>query len=439
MTDVIMPQVGQDIPTATILAWHKQVGDTVSRGDVIAEVESDKATFEVEADCDGVLSEILHEAGAEVEVFKPIGRIGAGTPHTQAVSPHAEHTGNAGDTTSSAPSATRPAAQSAPAATTTPVQPSFASASGHASERIFASPLARRLAREHGIELRTLVGSGPGGRIKKRDVMRAARNAPAASHAPDPGRGTAVPAAPSVPAVRGDGDIVEPFGRIRQRIAERLTASKRNIPHFYLFLDVDMTDAMAWRTAFNTAQARTANPVKVTITDLLIKATAHALTCEPTLNAHVEADKLIRKAAVNIGVATSTDDGLLVPVIADADRKSLTGIAIESKRNAAAARQGQLNLDPVGSFTISSMGMFGIRGFVPIINPPQCAILAVGAIEKRLAPVEVGGVDAIAVRHMMTLTLAADHRAVDGVVGARFLNSIKDTLENLAAGAPSWG
>jgi len=373
MITIIMPQVGQDIPSARIIEWRKAEGERVEAGEVVLVVESEKASFEVEAEQGGTLLKVLHGEDEEVDVFAPLAYIGEpGEPIPEAVEEEAE-----------AEPAQRPSPPPAPK----PRQ-----------GRMAASPSARRIARERGVDLSTVTGSGPGGRIIKRDVVGA-------------------------PAQVAEGDTVEPFGRMRRRIAERLSLSARTVPHFYLSMDVDMTDALAWRREFNDS----AN-AHVTVTDLVIRAAALALRDFERLNAHVDADRMVIKARVNIGVAVGTGDGLLVPVIADADRLDLPRIAELNRRNAEAALRGALRSGAVGTFTITSMGMFGVREFRPIINPPECAILAVGAAHKCLVPTH----DGPAARDVMTLTLGCDHRAVDGAYAAQFLGRVKESLENPA-------
>lgn len=218
-------------------------------------------------------------------------------------------------------------------------------------------------------------------------------------------------------------DAIIPFSKMRQRIADRLTHSNQTVPHFYVSIDVDMSDAGQWRQTFNRDHS-----VHLSITDLIIKATATALSDFPHMNAHVDAKSMVLKRHINIGVAVAVDDGLLVPVIPDADKKGLVEISKLSKKNTAAARQGVITASGVGTFTISSLGMYGVDSFLPIINPPECAILGVGGAHRRAVPVENG----IGVREMMTLTLGCDHRAVDGTYAVQFLNKIKEHLENIS-------
>jgi len=383
-----MPQVGQDIETARIVEWCKDEGEEVDVGDVVVVIESDKASFEIEAEEAGVLLKILHEPDEEVEIFKPLGYIGA--PGDKIPDETAEAAAAAAAAEQKAPASQEPAA---------PVEGAQKPPGEH--ERINASPSARRLARERGIDLSTVRGTGPGGRITSEDVAAA--------------QGAAAPQAPAAE------DKVIPYGKMRRRAADRLTESVRNVPHFYLSLDADMTDALALRRKFNET-----GDAHVTVTDLVIKACATALREFEKMNAHAFHDRLSVKPHVNIGVAVAADEGLLVPVIADADKKSLCEIARTSAALSEHARRGALRSDAVGTFTVTSLGMYGIREFWPIINPPECGILAVGMIESRFLVFENG----FAPRDVMTMVLAADHRAVDGAYAAAFLNRVRECLED---------
>jgi pyruvate dehydrogenase E2 component (dihydrolipoamide acetyltransferase) len=363
-------------------------------------VESDKAVFDVEVDESGVLLEILHQAGEEVEVLKPIAYLGQADERPSSPEQHGQ----------SEAVAAQMRADSEPGKSAAPLPE---------RRRIAASPTARRHAREHGIDLETVSGTGPGGRIVLADIEAAIASGEAA------GGAASIPASPA----QVSGDTVVPFSRIEQRMADRLTMSKTSIPHFYLFTDVDMTEAAGWRERYNRSTGE-----RITFTDLIIKATSSALVEFPKMNSHVEKNRLVLKADINIGVATWVDAGLLVPVIPHADSKNLQEISARLKKNTEAAKRGVMELNHAGTFTITSLGMHGIKGFVPIINPPQCAILAVGAIESRVVPISGG----IGVREMATLILAADHRAVEGVGTASFLNKIKGDLENINEVASDW-
>lgn len=411
MVPIIMPQVGQDYPTGTIVQWLKKPNDPVAKGETIVLVESEKATFEVEAEESGVLAKILHPEGAEVEILKPIGYVG--------------QPGEADDT--AAPTAPKPAAAEAaqapetpsPAATTTPVRE---------RSRPFASPSARRLARQHGLDLAAIEGSGPRGRIVKRDVLAAVDTAAPAKTTAAPAKATAPLAGPNV-ETGDDGDEVQPFSRMRAKIAERLTHSKQTKPHFYLSVDVDVTDLLAWRARINQDDT-----LHLTVTDLIVKATAAALTRFGRMNAYVDTDRVVVKKDVNVGVAVSVPEGLLVPVIPSTNRKSLREISALSRENTSAAARGSVKLGVPGTFTVSTLGMYGIRTFLPIINPPECAILAVGAAEKRVVPVDGN----IGIRDVMSLTLACDHRGVDGAYAAQFLREIRSYLQDVHGPEAAW-
>jgi len=380
---VLMPQVGQDIKTARIVEWLKKENDEVKAGEVIATVESDKAAFDVEAYTAGVLLKILYAEGQEVEVLTPIAYIGQAGEEVEAPQMPAD----------------------APALQDRTEVPAGATPREEKDARA-VSPAARRLAREKGIDPETLRGTGPGGRITKQDVLAAAS------------------AREGGPEVAEPGDTVIVFSPMRARIAERLTRSKQTIPHFYITMDADMSHALDWRRRFNEA-----GPTKVTLTDMMVKAAGLALAEYPQMNAHVESDRIILKQAINIGVAVSVEEGLIVPVVADADKKSIAQISQASRENAEAARTGRLKPQPVGGLTVTNLGMYAVDMFVPVINPPEAAILAVGVVTKRPAVVD----DRIVAREMMTMTLACDHRAVDGTYAARFLESIKKHIENPAS------
>jgi len=376
MIPVIMPQIGQDVETGVITRWNKQVGESVKKGEVLASVEGDKATFDIEAEAGGVLLEIVVAQGQEGKVLEPVAFIG-----------------EPGENSGSAP--VRGPAVSAQISA--PSVPSPSSVVGQArGARRFSSPSARRIARDLGVEVGRIAGSGPGGRVVKKDVLAAVQQ----------------------PAGRR-GDTVIPHSRMRQLIAQRLSLSKSTIPHFYLFQDVDMEEALERRELYNRR-----NGCQVTITDMVVQAAALALAEFPRLNAHVDDRGLTVKGAINIGVATATEDGLMVPVIPEADTKDIRALSAEIKAKAEQARRGRLDPSARGSFTITSLGMFGTQSFLPIINPPEAAILGVGAAQAR--PAAVGGL--LGVRRQMTLTLACDHRAVSGDEAARFLGRLRDIL-----------
>jgi pyruvate dehydrogenase E2 component (dihydrolipoamide acetyltransferase) len=395
MKPIIMPQVGHNIPSARIIQWRKKEGQAVEKGETVLVVESDKASFEVEAEASGVLLKVLYQEDEEVEILKPLGYIGAPGETIDVEETTAQEQ-------PTEPLQVRPAP-------TPEIQPA-SRPGGEMPARILASPSARRVAQEKGIDLAQVKGTGPGGRITKSDVLAATATIPAAQ------------VTDSLAANISPEDKVVPFSKMRKRIAESLSLSKKTIPHSYLFVDVDMSEALAWRKVTNEKEG-----IKITITDMVIKAAAAALKEFVKMNAYVEQDRMVIKKAVNIGVAIALDEGVLVGVIANADEKSIGEISQVSKRNAEAARRGSISASAPATFTVSSLGPYGVQGFLPIINPPECGILAVGTIEKRAVPLE----EATAVRDVMTVALASDHRAVDGTYAAQFLNRIKNYLENI--------
>ena len=396
MIPIIMPQVGQDYPTGTIVEWLKCENDPVQKGEVILRVESEKAVFDVEADAEGVLLKVLYEQGAEVDILKPVAWIGQPGETVDASTPSAKTEG--------------------PDNTDVRVaeKPSRSSDVPQQGGKILVSPAVRKAAQRDGIDLALIKGSGPGGRIIKRDLAAALQETPPAQAEPE-----------TLADGLSDEDQVIPFSKMRAKIAQRLTHSVQTIPHFYLNIDVDVTALLAHRQQINQE-----SDVRISVTDLVIHAVARSLPDSGRMNAHVSADKIVLKHDVHIGVAVAVEDGLLVPVIPHADQKSLLEISEISAKNAAAARRGSMNPTPAGTFTISTLGMYAIKSYLPIINPPQCAILAVGTAESRVVPFE-GKID---VRKMMSLTLAADHRTVDGAYAAQFLNQVRRRLEEVQFG-----
>jgi len=380
---VNMPQIGQDINKGMIREWYVGEGDQVEEGDILATVESEKAAFEVEALDSGTLIKILFEVGQEAEVFKPIAYIGV--PGEQI--PEASNIEPSGD----------PAPLKADTG-----DPSPGPAGG---EKIFASPAVKRMAREHNISLDEIRGSGPEGRIISRDLL------------PYLERGNEEPMEDA-----GKADQLIPFSPPRQNIARRLTQSKQNIPHFYLSRHINVSGMLSEREKFNEN-----HPDKLSINDLILFAVAASLKEFPKLNAHVQESQIILKGNINIGIAVIVEDGILVPVIPDADRKSPDEISHIAKDIIQKAQRGIMQGGSPGSFTVSNLGMYGISEFQAIINPPETAILSVGNAEKRAVPGDQG----VEFADYMTFGLACDHRVIDGAYGARFLASIADNLENL--------
>ncbi|GBR42386.1 pyruvate dehydrogenase complex dihydrolipoamide acetyltransferase [Gluconobacter roseus] len=402
-TDILMPALSPTMTEGKLARWLKAEGDTVSAGDVIAEIETDKATMEVEAVDEGILGRILIQEGAEgILVNTPIAVL---VEEGEAV-PEASST-----QTTAAPKAEAAPAEAKPASAT-------AKAPGEdKGERIFVSPLAKRMARERGIALGALTGSGPNGRILKRDVEKGP-NAPK----------TAPKTAPAATPVTTSEETVRrvPNSTMRKVIARRLTESKTQVPHFYVSVDIELDALLELRSKLNaTAQE---NSFKISVNDMMIKAVALALKKVPGVNVQFTDAETLHFENVDISMAVSIPDGLITPIIRDADRKSLREISVEAKDLAKRARAGKLKPEEFqgGTFSISNMGMFGVREFAAIINPPQAGILAIASGEKRAV---VRGSE-IAVATVMTATLSVDHRAVDGALGAEWLNALRDIVQN---------
>jgi pyruvate dehydrogenase E2 component (dihydrolipoamide acetyltransferase) len=447
MPEIIMPRLSDTMEEGTLSRWFKREGEMVHRGDVIAEIETDKASMELEAYDEGPLTRILVQEGDTVPIGTPIAVIGEGGPAAPAeAAPSAEAP------PSEAPSAEAPPAeveaapeqrpQAAPdreAAPPEPAVPPQAPPGRGPGGRVPTSPLARRIAREHGIDITTIKGSGPGGRIVRADVEAAIARREQEKAAPPPAAAPAAPAAErpaaapagrpivhetEAPSLPEDADEV-PLNRMRRLTAQRLTRSVQEAPHFYLTSVVDAEPLLAYRAELNAALAD--RGPKITITDLILKACAVMLREHRELNASWAETRILRHHRVNLGLAVALDDGLIVPVIHDADRKTLTEIAREAHDLAQRARTGKLTLDELagGTFTVSNLGPFGIDHFTAVINPPQAAILAVGAAKPQ--PVVRDGEVRPGVT--MALTLSIDHRVLDGATGAAYLADLKSLLE----------
>jgi pyruvate dehydrogenase E2 component (dihydrolipoamide acetyltransferase) len=388
-TSVIMPALGVAQQTGTLLKWLKAEGQSVSKGEPLMEIETDKATVEIEAAASGTLTQVIAKAGDEIPVGQTIALILA-----SGESPPVK----------TSPAAPAPIAAAKEIGLKRPVKtPSVEKPSGPSGERLLASPAAKRIARERRIDLANLKGSGPEGSIVAEDVLRAV---------PDLGRPAAVTAQEIVP--------LTPMRRI---VGQRMTQSKQTAPHFYASMDTDMTAVNEMR-----AKWKEKGEAKVpSINDFILHACARALKDFPSLNSTFTEQGMKVHADINIGTAVALDEGLVVPVIRTADRLSLTELAAQSRELIDKAQKKKLfPLDyEGGTFTVSNLGMLGVDSFIAIINPPQCAILAIG----RLAPRVVVDDGMFAIKPLMTATLSADHRVVDGAIAARFLQEIKKLLE----------
>ena len=394
-TDVIMPALGFDMTEGLLARWLKNEGDPVEKGQAIAEIETEKATVEIEAASAGILARIIVHAGETVPVGTVIGVIA-----------------EAGDevTTVSAPSPSPPALTPAPALTAGSGPPEAGEGAAPSEARVKASPVARKMAEEAGLDLSRIKGTGPDGRVVERDIKAAI----AAGSAPAP---------PGVPAGPAPGATV-PLNRMRKTIARRMTESKATAPHFYITVEINMDDAMKMREQLN---ALAPEAERISVNDLVVAAAARTLARFPALNASYRGDNLEMHPQVNIGIVVALDDGLIPPVLRDADKKPLKRIAAESRALAERARTNKLRSDDLGggTFTVSNLGMFDVDEFIAIINPPEAAILAVGAVTPR--PVAVAG--EVRIAPLMKTTLSVDHRVADGAQAGRFMQEFKKLLE----------
>ncbi|MGH7102822.1 MAG: pyruvate dehydrogenase complex dihydrolipoamide acetyltransferase [Acetobacteraceae bacterium] len=457
-TNILMPALSPTMTEGTLSRWLKKEGEEVRAGDVLAEIETDKATMEVEAVDEGILGKIIVPDGtAGVAVNAPIAvllaegeKLGA-TPSPEAALPAAAappSPPNAPPPPAAKSAAPEPAAAPAPekapapAAEPAPRAQLNGAAGGETEGRMFVSPLARRMAAQAGLALQGLKGSGPHGRIVKADVEAAlaspgaARGAAPGVRAPEAARAQEAPA-PAAPAPTA-AEIIAPHRLIphttmRRVIARRLAESKRTIPHFYLTVDVALDALLKLRGELNSRSAKDGPGgeralFKLSVNDLIIKAAALALVRHPRVNATYTEEGIVEYEDVDISIAVAIPDGLITPIIRHADRKGLAAISHEMKDLAERAKAGKLKLEEFqgGGFSISNLGMFGISEFSAVINPPQSAILAIGAGEKR--PVVRDG--ALAVATEMTCTLSVDHRVIDGVIGSGWLATFKGIIED---------
>jgi len=422
--NILMPALSPTMTEGKLAKWHVKEGDKVTSGKVICEIETDKATMEVEAVDEGVIGKIVVPEGTEGVAVNAV--IAILVEEGEAVP--------AGDAKPASPApAAKPAPAPAPAAAPAAApQAAAAPAKTHDGGRVFASPLAKRLAAESGLDLSKISGSGPHGRIVKEDVEHAAKagTAKPAPQAPAPAAAPAAkaPAAPQF-VVPGEATTKIPHTSIRKVIARRMSESKQTVPHFYLTVDYEIDALLEARKAIN-ALAEKSKGSKVSVNDMVIKACAMALRDHPDVNASWSEEAMIQYNAVDIAVAVATDRGLVTPIVRNADLKGLGRIASDMKDLASRAREGKLKLDEFqgGGFTISNLGMFGIKDFLAIINPPQAAILAVGAGEERVV-VRNGQ---MVIRNIMSCSLSVDHRVVDGALGATFMQTLRSYIEQPA-------
>jgi pyruvate dehydrogenase E2 component (dihydrolipoamide acetyltransferase) len=421
MQTIIMPKMGDAMEEGTLVRWLKQEGEPVKEGEPIAEIATDKATIELEAPASGILRGIRVPEGATVPINTPLayiltegetlpeeskrdGATPAPAAAPQVVAPPSEV------------KAAYPAAAPQVVAPPSEVKAAYAPA---AEERIKASPLARKIAQEHGIDLRLLQGTGPQGRIVERDVLAYLEKMRPPAPAP-----VAAPPVPPTPAPAGAART-EPLNRLRQITAQRTTEAKQTIPHFYLTMEIDMEEALALRAKLNSME----ESFRISVNDMIVKACAVALEKHPIVNASYREGQLVYPDGIHIGIAVASEEGLLVAVVRHCEGKSLRRIAQEAQTLVQKAREGKLLPDEMtgNTFTVSNLGMFDIDEFSAIINPPASAILAVGAVKKVPVVLEDGSIQP---RARMKVTLSCDHRVLDGATGARFLQELKRVLEN---------
>jgi pyruvate dehydrogenase E2 component (dihydrolipoamide acetyltransferase) len=417
---VTMPALSPTMTEGKLAKWLVKEGDKITAGKVIAEIETDKATMEVEAVDEGTLGKILIPEGAEnVAVNTPIALILEEGETASALS------GAAAAKSTPAPAVVI-ATATPPAAAASGPRPTAAPAPAtQGGDRVIASPLARRMAQQAGLDLAGISGSGPNGRIIKIDIDAALAKGPSpAREAPAPARAPGPSAPPPAPTGAEYEDI--PLNNFRKVAAKRLTEAKQTIPHIYLTVDCEIDALMKMRADLNGRAPK--DGYKLSVNDFVIRACALALKQRPAINASWTETAIRRWKTVDVAVAVSLPEGLITPIIRNADHKGLAAISGEMKELAKRARDGKLKLNEFqgGGFTISNLGMFGIKDFAAVINPPHGAILAVGAGEQR--PVVKNG--ALAVATVMTLTLSCDHRLIDGAVGAEFLGVVKRLIED---------
>ena len=406
-TIIAMPKLGFDMAEGTLVRWVRAEGETIIKGEVLAEIETDKATVEVEAADSGVVRKHLVQEGTAVPIGTPIAILGTADEPIESLAP-------AGPA-APAPAA-RPEAAALPPSEVVPAAPT-----GRVPGGVRASPLARRMASENAVDLRAVSGSGPGGRVTKRDIASAV----------SAGRRSVVPlvetgeyAVPGLPPRLAQDEVVSP-SKLRQAISRRMTSSKQQVPHFYLTADLDAAQLVQLRAEANAALP---DETRLSFHDFVVRASALALRAYPALNASLEGDRIVRHAGIHIGTAVAVEGGLLTVVTRDADLKPLPVLSAEIRQATARARDGRVRPEDIegSTFTVSNLGMFGVDEFLAIINPPEAAILAVGAV-REVPVVQAGQVEA---GWRMKVTLSADHRVTDGAEAARWLQHLRTYLEH---------
>lgn len=431
---IIMPKLGFDMAEGTLISWTIEIGQEVNKGDVIAEIETDKATIEIETAVGGTVLQLIGEPGDIVAVGSPIGYVGAPgeTPPASdapAAAPVEEELAVEAATSASAETPAQVTVSAAQSAAT--AIPSEASGNGF----VKASPIARRLADERGLDLNQIAGSGPDGRITKKDVLNFSPDDAPAAPAPAP-----TPSAPAIPTdaarptmptfteIPSGPDVeVEDLSRIRARIGQRLVESKQFVPHFYVTTEIDMAAALELRAELN--ETIEAKEDKISVNDLVVKAVALTLRAFPNLNSHYYGNKIVRHKRINIGIAVALDDGLVNVTSYDADKTALGTMATTHRDVITRARAGKVKPAELegSTFTVSNLGPFDVDHFIAIINPPEAGILAVGSAKK--IPVVLGD-GSVGVGVRMKATISVDHRVSDGAEAAKFMQQLKLLLEN---------
>ena len=412
MTEVIMPKMGDGMEEGTLLEWLKKDGDKVKSGEVIGTIQTDKATIELESPGSGILTGFLLKGGETVPVGVPIAAILKDGESLPAGWGGKEYKPSSNGSTASVEAVA--ATESAPEVTVTEEVIVAPVSEG----RIKASPLAKKIAAEKGIDLSAIAGSGPGGRIVEKDVV-AATPVVVETPAPKP-VSTPVP----TPIAATAEDVVVPLGRLRQITAKRTQESKQQVPHFYVTVEVDVEKILALRAMFEEEESG-----KVSINDFVVKASALALKDMPEINAVFQGTSVLQFGAVNVGIAVAIADGLTVPVIKNAQSLSLRQLSVKAKELAKKAKDNKLGMDELtgSTFAISNMGMLDVDNFIAIVNQPNSAILAIASVRKKVVATDD---DQVEIRSRMNITCSFDHRVVDGAIGARFINVVKAYLEN---------
>jgi pyruvate dehydrogenase E2 component (dihydrolipoamide acetyltransferase) len=446
MSEVNMPRLSDTMQEGTIARWLKKTGDEIKKGDIVAEIETDKATMDLEAFDAGVLEQILVQEGETVPIGQAVAIIGTGDGTQQQQQQQQQPAPVAGRPVGEQgqPSDIRvePAEKQAARAQSSQIdkentQPAQPASDGSSDGRsIKASPLARRMAEEHNINLAQIHGTGPNGRIVRDDIEDVLeQKSPTANAASSSASAPAAPSSPTPPpqaeataaqtTMPQDAEVT-PLSRVQTLIAKRLTESKQTIPHFYVSSEIDMTNTLVMRQTFNASADE--GGVKVTVNDLIVKACALALEKFPEVNSSFKDGQFVRHKRINIGIAVDVPSGLVVPVIRDTNIKGVRSIAREAKALIEKARNNKLATTDLeeGTFSVSNLGMMDVTEFIAVINPPQAAILAVASSHKQFVPIDGQPV----IRDLMTMTLSADHRILYGAAVARFLQEVKHLLQN---------